>query len=173
MSKDPNDNIDDVLKDDNGKDDEEQPEFSETMVEEKLHEEENHDHVEDENNNIKELHGEVKEISSEILQDLIEEKDANESITSLGNDENEIIPDEVPEKRYNSRPNWVLSYKFAFLSVHAGVKKWGDRAREASRDTLKMLIKEKVFVEGKHPIMLQTRNTLVVHCLSLRKEMDG
>jgi hypothetical protein len=36
-------------------------------------------------------------------------------------------------------------HKFAFLSVRVGVKKWGERAKEAIKDELKMLNKEGVF----------------------------
>jgi hypothetical protein len=45
------------------------------------------------------------------------------------------------------RPNRTLNYshKFAFLSVHASIKKWGDKAKDAIREKLKGLIKERVF----------------------------
>jgi hypothetical protein len=49
--------------------------------------------------------------------------------------------------RYNLRPNRTPSnlHKFAFLSVNASIKKWGEKAKDAIRDELKMLVKEKVF----------------------------
>jgi hypothetical protein len=43
----------------------------------------------------------------------------------------------------NQRPNY--SHKYSFLSVHAGVRKWGEKAREVIKDELRMLHKERVF----------------------------
>jgi hypothetical protein len=51
------------------------------------------------------------------------------------------------QSRYNLSPNRTPNYlrRFAFLSVQAGIKKWGDKAREAVKDELRLFIKEKVF----------------------------
>jgi len=45
---------------------------------------------------------------------------------------------------YNLRENRSRDYshRFAFLSVNAGLKRWGDRAREALMDELKLFLKE-------------------------------
>jgi hypothetical protein len=54
---------------------------------------------------------------------------------------------------YNLRPSRTrdYSYKFSFLSVNAGLKKWGDDAKTALIDKLKLFIKEEVFVGVKNP----------------------
>jgi hypothetical protein len=51
------------------------------------------------------------------------------------------------------------------LSVHAGINKWGDRAKDAVREELKLFVKEKVFEQVEEP----TDELRTV--LSLRKEM--
>jgi hypothetical protein len=75
------------------------------------------------------------------------------------------------QHRYNLRPNRTLSYmhKFAFLSVHAGVKEWGVRAKEAIKDELKMLNKEGVFFEIKQPTDMQKCKALMIHCFVIEK----
>jgi hypothetical protein len=40
---------------------------------------------------------------------------------------------------------------YSFLSVHASVKRRGERAKAAIKDELNMLLNEKVFVEVKNP----------------------
>jgi len=57
-------------------------------------------------------------------------------------------------------------HKFAFLSVHAGVKKWGERAKEAIKDGEKMLYKEGVFLEIKQPTNMQKCEALLLPFLS-------
>jgi hypothetical protein len=78
------------------------------------------------------------------------------------------------EHRYNLRPNRTLSYmhKFAFLSVHAGVKKWGERAKEAIKDGEKMLYKEGVFLEIKQPTNMQKCEALLLPFFVIEKR-DG
>jgi hypothetical protein len=56
--------------------------------------------------------------------------------------------------------------------VHAGVKKWGDKARKAIKDELRILIKDKVFLDVRQPTMIQTRNALMIHCFVIKKR-DG
>jgi hypothetical protein len=63
-------------------------------------------------------------------------------------------------------------HKFAFLSVHAGVNKWGDKEGEAIRDELKMLTKEELFKEIKKPTVEQKKNALMIHCFAMEKR-DG
>ncbi len=48
---------------------------------------------------------------------------------------------------YNLRPKQTryYSHRFSFLSVAAGIKKWGDKTKKAVQDELKMLMDEKVF----------------------------
>jgi len=72
---------------------------------------------------------------------------------------------DIGVQRYNLRPNRLRNYKYSFLSVHAGIKKWGDRAKDAVREELKLFVKEKVFEQVEEP----TDELRTV--LSLRKEM--
>ena len=73
--------------------------------------------------------------------------------------------------KYDLRPNRTPNYmhKIAFLSVHAGVRKWGDKVQEAIRDELKMLIKEEVFMEIKQPTTAQKDKALMIHCFVVEK----
>lgn len=72
---------------------------------------------------------------------------------------------DIGVQRYNLRPNRLRNYKYSFLSVHAGINKWGDRAKDAVREELKLFVKEKVFEQVEEP----TDELRTV--LSLRKEM--
>jgi hypothetical protein len=99
----------------------------------------------------------------------------------IGNDESQEIMDmsqekenDEPPKRYNLRPNQTPNYshRFALLSVHAGVRKWGEKAREAIRDELKMLKKENVFEEISNPSTEQMKKALMIHCFMVEKR-DG
>lgn len=78
------------------------------------------------------------------------------------------------QHKYNLRPNRTLNYmhKFAFLSVHARARKWGERAKEAVKDELKMLNKEEVFVEIKQPTKMQKDKALMIQCF-VREKRDG
>jgi hypothetical protein len=67
-------------------------------------------------------------------------------------------------------PNYARRY--AFLSMQAGIKKWGDKAREAVRDELRMLIKEKMFKSLQKKTAAQMRKALMVHCFVVEKR-DG
>jgi hypothetical protein len=76
--------------------------------------------------------------------------------------------------KYNRKPNRTPNYlhRFAFLSVHASVRKWGDKAKEAIKDELKMLVKEKVFERVTDPTVEQMRNTFMIHYFVAEKR-DG
>jgi hypothetical protein len=78
------------------------------------------------------------------------------------------------QSRYNLRPNCTPNYlrRFAFLSVQAGIKKWGDKAREAVKDELRLFIKEKVFKGLQKPTQAQMRKALMIHCFIIEKR-DG
>jgi hypothetical protein len=75
---------------------------------------------------------------------------------------------------YNLRPSRTrgYSYKFSFLSVNAGLKKWGDNAKKALIDELKFLIKEEVFVGVINPTEEQKNSALRMHCFIVKKR-DG
>jgi len=100
----------------------------EGIEEDSLKVQENHDELINDNNDVSEI--------SEQNEGNIERNEAN-----------------TTTQRYNLRPNQSLNYshKYSFLSVHASVKRWDDRAKEAIKDELKMLIKEKVFEEVQKP----------------------
>ncbi len=74
---------------------------------------------------------------------------------------------------YNLRPKQTRDYshRFSFLSVAASIKKWGDKAKKAVQDELKMLLDEKVFVWVKNPSPEQLRKALCIHCFIVKKEM--
>jgi hypothetical protein len=76
--------------------------------------------------------------------------------------------------KYHLRPNRRLNYshKYSFLSVHAGVRKWGEKAREAIKDELGMLHKERVFKGVPNPTQEQEQKALVIHCFVVEKR-DG
>ena len=106
-----------------------------------------------------------------ILDDKEEETRNNESpgiIDMVQEKENH-----EPLKRYNLRPNQTPNYshRFALLSVHAGVRKWGEKAREAICDELKMLKKENVFKEVSNPTAEQVKKALMTHCFVMKREM--
>ena len=75
---------------------------------------------------------------------------------------------------YNLRPKRTLdySYRFALLSVKAGIKKWGDRAKDAILDELRTFIKEKVFQRLKGPTVQQIARALWIHAFIVEKR-DG
>jgi hypothetical protein len=76
--------------------------------------------------------------------------------------------------RNNLRPNRTPNYlrRFAFLSVQAGIKRWGNKAREAARDELRLFIKEKVFKGLRRLTAAQMRKALMIHCFLVEKR-DG
>jgi hypothetical protein len=75
---------------------------------------------------------------------------------------------------YNLRENRRRDYshRFAFLSVNAGLKRWGDRAREALMDELKLFLKENVFETLNEPNSIQKKSALRLHCFIIEKR-DG
>jgi len=75
---------------------------------------------------------------------------------------------------YNLRENRSRDYshRFAFLSVNAGLKRWGDRAREALMDELKLFLKENVFEKLNEPNSTQKKSALRLHCFIIKKR-DG
>ncbi len=70
----------------------------------------------------------------------------------------------------NQRPNY--SHKYSFLSVHAGVRKWGEKAREVIKDELRMLHKERVFQGVPNPTQEQEQKAFIIYCFVV-DERDG
>ena len=58
------------------------------------------------------------------------------------------------------------------MSVNAGLKKWGNDAKTALSDELKLFIKEEVFVGVKNPTEAQKNSALRMHCFIVQKR-DG
>jgi len=58
------------------------------------------------------------------------------------------------------------------LSVEAGLKKWGDKARAAVLDELLMFLQLKVFAHLKKPTTEQIKKALRIHCF-LTEKRDG
>jgi hypothetical protein len=139
----------------------------------------NHDIVNGENSNEDkyETIGEVvmnNEFSNERL-DIDNEVEATQDELVNNNEENE------PKKgrnatthSYNLRENRRRDYshRFAFLSVNAGLKRWGDRAKEALMDELKLFLKENVFEKLNEPNNDQKKSALRMHCFIIEKQ-DG
>jgi len=61
---------------------------------------------------------------------------------------------------------------YSFLSVHASVKRRGERAKEVIKNELNMLLKEKVFVEVKNPTDDHIQKALMIHYFVIEKR-DG
>jgi len=114
----------------------------------------------------------VEEYGDFGIDDKEEEIGNNESLEIM--DMGQEKESHEPPKRYNLRPNRTPNYshRFALLSVHAGVRKWGEKAREAIRDELKMLKKENVFEEISNPSTEQMKKALMIHCFMVEKR-DG
>jgi len=58
------------------------------------------------------------------------------------------------------------------LSVHAGIRKWGEKVREAIHEELHMFKKENVFKEVPNPTEDQAKKELMIHCFVVEKR-DG
>jgi hypothetical protein len=70
-------------------------------------------------------------------------------------------------RRYNLQLNRSRSYnhKYSFLSVHARINKWGDRAKDAVRKELKMFVKVQVFEKVINPTVKHMEKALMIHYL--------
>lgn len=72
---------------------------------------------------------------------------------------------------YKLRPNRTryYSHRFSFLSVASSIKKWGDKAIQAVREELQMLLDEKVFIWVKKPSREQVDKALRIYCFVVEK----
>jgi hypothetical protein len=102
-----------------------------------------------------------------------DETQRNEELDTSMSEQTEVTSN-TTRGRYNLRPNRAPNYlrRFAFLSVKAGIKRWGEKAREAVKDELRMFIKEKVFKGLRKPTAAQMRKALMIHCFLVEKR-DG
>jgi len=77
------------------------------------------------------------------------------------------------EEEKNEEENDELLINPTFVSQETRtVKRWGDKAKDAIKDKLNMLIKERVFVEVKKPMEDQIGRVLMIHCFVIEKR-DG
>jgi len=136
--------------------------------------------IADDSDNIYEEEGNIEGIEEDSLKvqenhdELINENHDESEISDQNEGNIERSEANTTTHRYNLRPNRSLNYshKYSFLSVHASVKRWGDRAKEAIKDELKTLIKEKVFEEVQKPTDAQIKKALMIHCFVIEK-CDG
>jgi len=99
-----------------------------------------------------------------------EEEDKGSELDDSGTADNH----EQPKPGYNLRPNRTrnYSYRFTFLSVREGIKRFGQRGKEAILDELKLFLNEKVFKKIKEITEDQRRKALRIHCF-LTEKRDG
>jgi hypothetical protein len=81
-------------------------------------------------------------------------------------------PAEASEKIGARERTHTEETQYSFSSVHAGVRKWGEKAREAMKDELRMLHKERVFKGVPNPTREQEQKALMIHCFVAEKR-DG
>lgn len=76
--------------------------------------------------------------------------------------------------RYNlhSKRQRDYSYCFTLLSLKAGNKRRGKKAKEAMMDELKLLLSKEVFAQLKNPTREQMETALRIHCFVVEKR-DG
>jgi len=97
----------------------------------------------------------------------IEHQEADEQ---MNNNENELI-DAGP---YDLRPNRIrdFSYRFAFLSVREGLRKFGELGRIAIVEELQLFLDEQVFIFMDSLTDEQKQKALRIHCF-LTEKRDG
>lgn len=95
---------------------------------------------------------------------------------NLGENQDDEIRSDILDRThaYNLRPSRDpdYSYKFSFLSVNAGIQKWGDKAKNAIGDELQLFVKKGVFKKVNNPTVEQTQKALRMHCFATEKQ-DG
>ncbi len=152
LSNDPNDEVEEIIS--NDEEGEEEIDLEKTIVEQDEHDEIDQDEAEKQ-----ELH-EPNEVDpnrkDETQEQTLSHDEGEENITqdealvphlehqsegeteelNISTSDQTITTANTSGGRYNLRPNRTPNYmrRFAFLSVQAGIKKWGDKAREAIRD---------------------------------------
>jgi len=134
------------------------------------HEEENFD-LNKENENTE---------SEEVVQETVESETDSDPIMV----EDDIDPDPIMEEEnkeiqtqtngHNLRPNRErnYSYRFTFLSVREGLRRFGEKGKEAILDELNLFLNEKVFKSIKKLTDEQRRKALRIHCF-LTEKRDG
>jgi hypothetical protein len=138
--------------------------------------------VDDENHDSEEekLNEQVDEMKQEGVEtDYDKENEINHNDNN--NEEENIVDENIENKaetnnegHYNLRPNRMRNYlnQYTFVSVKAGLNKWGDKARKAVLEELMMFLKLKVFDFIPNPTQEQMKKALRVHCF-LTEKRDG
>jgi hypothetical protein len=100
----------------------------------------------------------------------IEYEEVDEQINSNEEDGNGLI-DTGP---YDLRPNRIrdFSYRFAFLSVREGLRRFGEQGRRAIIEELQLFLNEQVFIFMSSLTDEQKRKALRIHCF-LTEKRDG
>jgi hypothetical protein len=76
---------------------------------------------------------------------------------------------------YYLRPNRTRDYShcFTLLSIASSVKIWGEKAVQAIKDELQMLLYKRVFEFVRRLTMEQTDKDLCIHCFTVEKKRSG
>jgi len=108
-------------------------------------------------------HNDTKTRESEENQDDVEKRMGGENVEQISNGHT-----------YNLRERRDRAYscRFTMLSVKSGLKRWGDKAKEALLDELKLFMTEEVFEQIKFPTNLQRKKALRIDCFITEKR-DG
>jgi hypothetical protein len=108
-----------------------------------------------------------------ILEESEEEMPLQNPILDISmSDEMTVTSNSTGQTRYDLRPNRNQDYSHRYtclLSVKAGLRKWGDKARAAVREELMGFIKEQEFENIKKPTLEQIRKALHIHCFVIEK----
>jgi hypothetical protein len=177
MATDPNDDVEDIREEDEG-----------DRPAEEIREENAEQHVSDENL-VDEINSEdedeyrdmptLREITDEEMQHLSGTQNAlDDSMTGdtviTSNVTQDRVENDVPQHGYDLRParKRDYSYRFTMLSLKAGLKRWGKKAKEAMLDELKLFLSEEVFQQLHNPTRKQMETALRIHCFVVEKR-DG
>ncbi len=168
MAGDPNDSIEEILNPTEDNEEEIPQDDDERFGEEHLEV-----HNEESNNN------HVDQIEEEVMMEnpvnvpLAElQEESQEDLNILTSDETIHTGNTSQQTRYNLRPR-DYSHRYAcLLSVKAGLRKWGDKARATVLEELMGFTKEKVFTNIRKPTAAQMEKALHIHCFVIEKR-DG
>jgi hypothetical protein len=87
-----------------------------------------------------------------------------------------IVTSNTEQSRHNynlrSSRQRDYSYRYAMLSLKAGIKRWGEKAKDAMLDELKLFLSEEVFASLQNPTKKHMENALRIHCFVIEKR-DG
>jgi hypothetical protein len=109
-------------------------------------------------------------------QSVLDDSMTDETVTTSNVTQEGINITDTGAKRHNYdlRPTRERDYshRFAMLSLKAGLKRWGNKAKEAMLDELRLFLSEEVFEQLKNPTRKQMEVALRIHCFVVEKR-DG